>query len=79
MGDVRDGVRLNMVLPGSLEAYEHDDGTVYIWDPVRHKHVGGLTLKAPRETWKAALCNLGYDGAPFELEPVSRGDASALG
>ena len=69
MADVRDGVKLNMVLPGSLEAYEHEDGCVYIWDPIRRRHVGGLTLKSSRESVKAALCNLGYGGAHFEWEP----------
>lgn len=69
MVDVRDGVRLNVVLPGELEAYEHDDGTVYVWDPARRRHVGGLTAGSSDEHVKAALCNLGYDGASFSWEP----------
>lgn len=69
MVDVRDGVRLSVVLPEPLEAYEHSDGCVYIWDPHRNKHVGGLTIRSAAESVKAALCNLGYDGAHFEWKP----------
>jgi hypothetical protein len=69
MALVTDGIRINMVLPGPLEAYEAADGTISIWDPSRRRHVSGLKWTTPRDGWAAALCNLGYERANFEWEP----------
>jgi hypothetical protein len=66
---VTDGTRLALKLPAPLEAYEHEDGSIAIWDPKRKKHCVGLTWFSTRENVAAALCNLGYEGADFEWEP----------
>jgi hypothetical protein len=54
---VYDGERIPLPngVPAHLEAYRHEDGESYLWDPVRKRHV---PMSDNRDHLRAALGNL---------------------